>query len=260
MITSTGNNFGCSAIEIKDYQSEKLIVLNAKFDIDTTSEAYQKANVLEIYVPDMTLNKSADAACYIHSYYSRETSYGISEYSLGTVLRTWLKDRNTICIEKLPIYDELGHITIILATLYIQRGKRVDIEKSAKNRLTFTYENNDAYESEVACIVEEGWCFFHCQLDDTADYFEDDIIIHLENFPTDVSVDLVMAGCVNSSSQKGAGMFLGKVENGTITIPKPCSSSRATSWDPFIFFYAVRDGENVAIDEPEDDVVTTVTE
>ena len=44
MITSTGNNFGGSAIEIKDYQSEKLIVLNAKFDIDTTSEAYQRAD------------------------------------------------------------------------------------------------------------------------------------------------------------------------------------------------------------------------
>ena len=65
MITSTGNNFGGSAIEIKDYQSEKLIVLNAKFDIDTTSEAYQRADVLEIYVPDLTLNKSAEAACYI---------------------------------------------------------------------------------------------------------------------------------------------------------------------------------------------------
>lgn len=260
MITSTGNNFGGSAIEIKDYQSEKLIVLNAKFDIDTTSEAYQRADVLEIYVPDLTLNKSAEAACYMHSYYSEKVSYGVLEYSLGTVLRTWLKDRNTICIEKLPIYDDLGHITIILATLYIQRGKRVDIEKSTNTRLVVTYENNDAYESEVACIVEEGWCFFHCQLDDTADYYEDDIIIHLENFPTDVSVDMVMAGCLNNSDYKGAGMFIGKVENGTITIPKPCSSGRATSWDPFIFFYAVRDGENVVVDNQKNDTATTETE
>jgi len=55
-------------------------------------------------------------------------------------------------------------------------------------------------------------------------------------------------------------MFIGKVENGTITIPKPCSSSRATSWDPFIFFYAVRDGENVVVDNQENDTATTETE
>jgi len=71
---------------------------------------------------------------------------------------------------------------------------------------------------------------------------------------------MVMAGCLNNSDYKGAGMFIGKVENGTITIPKPCSSSRATSWDPFIFFYAVRDGENVVVDNQENDTATTETE
>ena len=29
MIIATGNNFGWGAIEIKDYQSEKVVVLNA---------------------------------------------------------------------------------------------------------------------------------------------------------------------------------------------------------------------------------------
>mgnify|MGYP003484818960 CR=1 FL=1 len=39
MIIATGNNFGCGAIEIKDYQSEKVVVLNAKITFDPRNEA-----------------------------------------------------------------------------------------------------------------------------------------------------------------------------------------------------------------------------
>ena len=40
MITTTGNNFGAGAIQINDFQSADLIVLNAKFNIDTTTEEF----------------------------------------------------------------------------------------------------------------------------------------------------------------------------------------------------------------------------
>lgn len=40
MIIPTGNNFGCDAIEIKDYQSEKVVVLNSKVTFDPKNEAY----------------------------------------------------------------------------------------------------------------------------------------------------------------------------------------------------------------------------
>ena len=121
MIIPTGNNFGCSAIEIKDYQSEKVVVLNSKFTIDPKNEAYKNASVLEIYVPDLSLDKSSDSSCFMRSAQLMwpDQSYR-KTYGVGTVLTTWIKDKNTICIEKLPIYDELESIDIILATLYVQ--------------------------------------------------------------------------------------------------------------------------------------------
>lgn len=241
MIISSGNNFGVETITIKDYQSERLIVLNSKFEIDTTNKAYLSADALEIYVPDLMLNKSAMTSCFLHTMYTKETPYGSYGCSPGTIVKTWIKNRNTICIEKLPIYDDIGHVTITLATLFVPKGKRLPIEKSQSVKINVTYQNNDAYESSLRCIVEDGWCFFHCVLDDTGDYFDDDIIMNLEGFPTDVSAEIILSGCQLSGDHMGAGTYSGKIENGVITIPKLCNSGYSTGRSPFIFFYAVRD-------------------
>lgn len=243
MITTLGNNFGTEEIIIKDFQSDRLIVLNSSFVIDTTCDAYRSADVLEIYVPDLTLDRSALTCCYMHSYYSRETQWGTSEYAPGTIVKTWIKNRNTICIEKLPIYDEIGQFTITMATLYVPKGKRLPIEKSVKTKVSLTFRNISNSTSDILCIVEDGWCFFHCVFSYRGDFLDDDIIIDLEGFPTDVSADVVLTGCVNHGNYKGAGTFPGRIENGVITIPKPCSSSYGTGTEPFFCFYAVRDKE-----------------
>ena len=125
MIIPTGNNFGCDAIEIKDYQSEKVVVLNAKITFDPKNEAYRNASVLEIYVPDLSFCKSSNSSCFMRSPMLMwpDQSYR-KNYGVGTVLTTWIKNKNTICIEKLPIYDELESVTIILATLYVRECAR----------------------------------------------------------------------------------------------------------------------------------------
>ena len=245
MITSIGNNFGCDAIEIKDYQSEKVVVLNTKFTIDPRNEAYKNASVLEIYVPDLTFAKSSNSSCYIRSEQLMwpDQSYR-KTYGVGTVLTTWIKDKNTICIEKLPIYDELESIDIILATLYVQKGKRTTIEKSKVTKLNFVYQNYDMYESDVICVVEEDWCFLTASFSDNGyNYMKEDFVITLEGFPTDVSIDICITGFPHQADVLGGGTYLGRLENGVITIPKPSASNSGTSYEPFIYFFAVRDKE-----------------
>lgn len=61
MFNSTGNNFGAGSIQFKDYQAENYVVLNAKFSYDPTNAAYQGVDTLEIYVPDLSINRSAVA-------------------------------------------------------------------------------------------------------------------------------------------------------------------------------------------------------
>ena len=245
MITSIGNNFGCNAIEMKDYQSEKVVVLNAKFTIDPKNEAYKNASVLEIYVPDLTFAKSSNSSCYIRSEQLMwpDQSYR-KTYGVGTVLTTWIKDKNTICIEKLPIYDELESIDIILATLYVQKGKRTTIKKSKVTKLNFVYQNYDMYESDVICVVEEDWCFLTASFSDNGyNYMKEDFVITLEGFPTDVNIDICITGFPHQADVLGGGTYLGRLENGVITIPKPSASNSGTSYEPFIYFFAVRDKE-----------------
>ena len=245
MIIPTGNNFGCSAIEIKDYQSEKVIVMNSKFSFDPKNEAYRNASVLEIYVPDLAFDKSSNSSCFIHAQKMMwPDEYYRSNYRLGTVLTTWIKDKNTICIEKLPIYDEQDQVDIVLATLYVQKGKRTTIEKSPTTKVTFSYPNVDMYEDNVICVVEEGWCFLTASFSDRgSDYLDHDMIMNLEGFPTDVNVDMFISGFPHQADIPGGGTFLGRVENGVITIPSPFPINSGTGYEPFIYFFAVRDKE-----------------
>ena len=243
MIIATGNNFGCDAIEIKDYQSEKVVVLNAKITFDPRNEAYRNASVLEIYVPDLSFGKSSNSSCFMHSVKLMwPDDYYRKNYGVGTVLTTWIKNKNTICIEKLPIYDELESVDIILATLYVQKGKRSAIEKSKTMKVNFTYPNVDMYEDNVICVVEEGWCFLTASFSDRgSSYLDQDMVMNLEGFPTDVNIDVVFAGLPHQADVPGGGTYLGRLENGVITIPKPDASNSGTGYEPFIYFFAVRD-------------------
>ena len=116
MFKSTGNNFGGPEISFKDYQGEHEIVLNAVFDYDSTNEAYRNARQLEIYVPALRFNKSAVAGCF----FAAEGQYG----PIGTTVKTWIKNKNTIVIEKLTAWDNLTNHRIYICTMYGLRGFR----------------------------------------------------------------------------------------------------------------------------------------
>src|SRR5574344_3032793 len=113
MITCTKNNFGCGPIEFRDYQSDRLCVLNGTFVIDTASEEYKAAESLEIKLPDaFRMKRSAVSTAILIS---------SSEKTRGTVLRCRI-DKGFLCIEKLTYWDEEGPLTIIVAAGFTVLG------------------------------------------------------------------------------------------------------------------------------------------
>ena len=62
---STGNNFGSGSISFKSHQEQNFVVLNAKFTYNPESPEYQAADVLEIYVPDLSIERSAIAGVFM---------------------------------------------------------------------------------------------------------------------------------------------------------------------------------------------------
>ena len=101
MFNTTGNNFGAGVIAFKDVQESNYIVLNAKFTCSPQSAEYQAAEVLEIKVPALSIARSTIAGV-VARYKERGISYGYPYiYDGGTVLKSWVKDANTLCIEKI---------------------------------------------------------------------------------------------------------------------------------------------------------------
>lgn len=121
MFNSIRNNFGAGVIQFKDVQESNYIVLNAKFTCNPQSAEYQAAEVLEITVPALSIARSTEAGV-IARYKERGTSYGYPYiYDGGTVLKSWVKDANTLCIEKLSVFDDQTELIIYIQTLYCQR-------------------------------------------------------------------------------------------------------------------------------------------
>ena len=128
MITCTKNNFGCGPIEFRDYQSDRLCVLNGKFVIDTASEEYKAAERLEIKLPDaFRMKRSAVSTAILIS---------SSERTRGTVLRCRI-DKGFLCIEKLTHWDEEGPLTIIVAAGFTVLGWHGQFTETDYKQATF---------------------------------------------------------------------------------------------------------------------------
>lgn len=101
MMISTGNNFGAGHIEFKELVSENMVILNGRFSFDYTSEEYVNAKVLEIYVPELPMKRSLETAVFMLF----DNEYG----RMGTIVKSWIKNKTTICLEKYAVNDRFGN-------------------------------------------------------------------------------------------------------------------------------------------------------
>ena len=261
LFNSTGNNFGAGQIAFKSHQEENFVVLNAKFSYDPTNAAYQAADVLEIYVPDLSIERSAITGVIL----TFQDRYVYSSYTWnndgGTAIKSWIKDRNTICLEKFTNFDDKGEITIYIQALYTALARGSYTVKGTRTSISMTQETQYLYwSSETFCVIFEHWVFLHMQFRSCSySYRSQPWEAQMGNFPTDVNADVVFLGGSNQYNPSVNGASLAHVENGVFTCPERMSGFESTGYDPFIFAFLVRDGEsaqtggNVDNDEPGGD-------
>lgn len=155
MITATGNNFGYTEpITLKDFQSDTLLILNGFIKVSTSTDAYKNATTLEIYVPTLRLSKSAMTTLIVGS--SRLDGY-------GTALKSWIKDPNTIAIEKLPEWDSRGHLSIYFSSAYAALGSREPIDRNIlqKSFISLTPGAGQQKLDVGIVVVSEHWYYLH---------------------------------------------------------------------------------------------------
>ena len=158
MINATGFNFGQGNIQFRDYQSEDMVILNGKFSYDQLNSRYREAEQLEIYVPDLSIDKSAPTAVYVHGEKNGEKYI--------TAVKSWIKNKNTIALEKPPLFNSSEYYNSFdFFSAYVPKGVRFEPQLMAKTPLTITSEDiPDIYIYFNQCVVTDNWIFLALKL------------------------------------------------------------------------------------------------
>lgn len=189
MIVSRENNFGAGQILFQAYQASNYVVLNAKFTVDPTTEAYQAAEVLEIKVPALSIDRSTVTPVFL-AFHDRRESYGsLGSHDSSTILRSWIKDANTICIEKFDAFDQNGTLYFYIATLYPQLNQGIKTTKSTNEGVVATEDTpNFSFGSSPVLVVNEHWVFLKAEINCTEPGKTDSLwALGIKKLPNDIS-------------------------------------------------------------------------
>ncbi len=167
-------------------------------------------------------------------------------YDGGTVLKSWIKDKNTIVIEKQPWFDENGPLIIYIVTLYPQLNQGGNTIKSTMQRLTMTTEGNYLrFDYETFMCEFEHWVFIHLKFSGvTYAYREALWEVTMEQLPADITADVPICGGGNQMHPNCDGMAEAHIENKVLTSQRRVMGFFDTAHDPFVYAFLVRDGES----------------
>ena len=243
MFVSTSNTFGAGQIQFNDYQCNLYVVLNAKFTVNTSSAAYLSAPRMEIKVPDLSIGRSVVVPVAIHFTDRRTISGQEVNCDGGTVLKSWITDKNTIVIERHPLFDNKGEMSIVITAMYATLNNGNNPQKVARTLLQLQQDNQYLYLTDSSYFVaDQHWVFLcmglsHCLYDYKHLPWEGT----LKNFPTDVTADVAFIGGVNAYNPQVCGMGEAHIENGVFTMQERMYNFCEGSPKPFVFAFLVRD-------------------
>ena len=118
MITIVGNNFGGSYAgqQLASVETRYYVIVNGNLTVNAQAAAYQAAEVLELQVEGLLMGASAPAAVY--------AKCEVAGQAYITIVKSWIKDQHTICIEKVPGWASVSS--------YVLSSKQTEAYNAAK--------------------------------------------------------------------------------------------------------------------------------
>lgn len=236
MFKSTGSYFGAPEITFKDYQDEHKIVLNAAFEFSADSDAFRNANVLEIYVPNLSLNKSAVTSCF----FAAQGAYAW----MGTVAKCWIKDKNTICVEKLDIWDNLPNRKIWIFSLFGLRGFHDLVAEVTTPTYGYLQQSQSMGSiSDTYYYEDEHFIFLGFQVRELGFNIRTihDEVTNYTPFPEDINTVVPFVACMVDYRQPGVAiMEVPFREQKLIFENFPQNMTYGTGYSPFFYAWIVR--------------------
>ena len=241
MFNSISNNFGAGTIQFKDVQESNYIVLNAKFTCDPQSAAYQAAEVLQISVPTLSIDRSTDAGVVVR-FQDRQVSYGRTyNYDGGTVAKSWVKDANTLCIEKMSCFDDQSELIIYIQSLYCQLAQGGNSTKGRSKSIRCLSEDSflSLDSSSTFCVVYDRWIFYHMMYSGCSYAMRsNDWEAFFENLPDDVTADVPVMASYNYQHSTLGAITECHLEDGYFTLPAEDRSYGFDNTANYVFSFA----------------------
>ena len=211
MITSTSTNFGVNPISFKCYDSERIVVLQGMFTLDTANEDYLAAEQLEITFPDQfSIHDSKPTTAFLVCQKD--------DLQSGTIIKAQLQG-NKLILEKLSIYDGIGTVKVVLASGFVGEASEAQLSPTPSGKITmsgkdYTYS---VYISQYANCIQNGWGMFFLQMSSWAYAPGVENEYSIKGIPADLSIDAPIFTSRVNSNLDGSECALAHLENGKIT-------------------------------------------
>ena len=211
MITSTSTNFGVNPISFKCYDSERIVVLQGMFTLDTANEEYLAAEQLEITFPDQfSIPASKPSTAFLVCQKD--------DLQSGTIIKAQIQG-NKLILEKLSIYDGKGTVQVILASGFVGETSEAQLSPTPSGKITmsgkdYTYS---VYISQYANCIQNGWGMLFLQMSTWAYAPGVENEYGITGLPAGLSLDVPIFTSRTNSGLDGSECALAHIENGKIT-------------------------------------------
>lgn len=231
------NNFGVAEIGFRCWQEKGLVILNGVIEIDTKNEHYKVAEVLEITVPDLSVSRSATTAVFLRS----SKTDGAS-----TIVKSWIKDIKTICVEKLPEFDEFGPLTLYFASAYVTLGQRMDCPMNTVIRPTIVNgESGKQSISNARTVVTKNWCYLYiCFSSFAGNDYKDAFGCTLEGLPEDIDITFPVVTASAYSYSFGTPTSVCRLNGKTLSCEGRLAFGEGSNQGVFISIFIVQNEAN----------------
>ena len=208
IITSTGNNFGAEPVEFKVVLNENYVILNGRLLFDRNTEEYKSVDVLEIYVPDLSMKRSMETAVFMN--------YTSKQYDRnGTIVRSWIKDKNTICLEKVEVNAAYTDFEFVFFCAYLPKGQRETFIVDGEIDLQIENLPKNMYCEHYCAYVCDSWALICLGIENIgAVDFGTQFTLDLVNFPKDISAELLLSCPMGYAQGWGNSTLPARIQNG----------------------------------------------
>lgn len=231
------NNFGVAEIEFRDWQEKGLIILNGVVNIDTDNESYKAAEVLEITVPDLSVSRSAETTVFLRS----SKADGAS-----TIVKSWIKDVRTICVEKLPEFDEFGPLTLYFASAHVTLGQRMDCPQNTVIRPAIVNGGSGIQStSDTKAVVTDNLCYLYICFNKFAGAeYKDAFECTVEGLPEDIDITFPVVTASAYSYTFGTPTSVCRLKGKTLPCEGRLAFGEGSNQGDFISIFIVRNGND----------------